>query len=86
VSAELPIRVRVMPLWEDVPFELAPETPVADIKRQALARTHSGADPGAFLVKFRGGEVRDERRTLAELGVPPKGALIVMRRGRTPVR
>ncbi len=86
MNVPLPVRVRVMPLWEDVLFDLAPETPIADIKRQALARSHSGAEPEAFLVKFRGAEVRDEHRTLAEVGVPPHGALIVMRRRRTPVR
>ncbi len=86
MNAALPVRVRVMPLWEDVLFDLAPDTPIADIKRQALARSHSGAESDAFLVKFRGAEVGDERRTLAQLGVPPHGALIVMRRRRTPVR
>ncbi len=75
-----------MPLWEDVRFDLAPDTAIGDVKRQALLRTHSGADPALFLVKFRGGAIRDERQTLAQVGVPPKGALIVMRRGRTPVR
>ena len=86
MNVALPVRVRVMPLWEDVPFDFAPETPIADIKRLALARSHSGADPAAFLVKFRGAEVQDEQRTLAQLGVPPHGALIVMGRRRMPVR
>ena len=43
-------------------------------------------DPAAFVLKFRGAELQDESRSLADAGLVPNGALIVLRKRRRPVR
>ncbi|MEP6688731.1 MAG: hypothetical protein ABJC36_10310 [Gemmatimonadales bacterium] len=82
----LPVRVMVQDAWDEVRLELPPATPLADVKRQALAATHVTGDPSGFLLKFRGAELLDESRSLAEAGMVPNGALIVLSRRRRPVR
>jgi hypothetical protein len=82
----LPIRVMVENMWDQVALQLAPGTSVAETKQRALTLTHSGGRPEDFLVKFRGAEVLDESRSLADTGVVPNAALIVMPRRRRPVR
>jgi hypothetical protein len=86
MTADVELRVRVLDSWDDVVMRLPAQTPIADVKRRALEAAHITADPGGFLVKFRGAEVRDESRSLADERVPGDGALIVMRRRRVPVR
>lgn len=82
----LPVRVMVQDAWDEVLFEVPSTTALADLKRQALVATRVAGDPGAFLLKFRGAELEDESRSLADAGVVPNGALIVMPRRRRPVR
>jgi hypothetical protein len=82
----LPIRVMVQDAWDQVDLQLAPATTVSEAKQRALTLTHTGGKPEEFLVKFRGAEVFDESRSLAEAGVVPNAALIVMPRRRRPVR
>lgn len=84
--SSLPIRVMVQDAWDQVALQLAPATTVAETKQRALALTHVGGKPEDFLVKFRGAEVFDESRSLAETGVVANAALIVMPRRRRPVR
>lgn len=86
MSDAVRFRVRVLESWEDVVLELEPDTPIGDIKRTALDAVHLGVDPSRFLVKFRGAEVSDESRTLADIRVPNDAGLIVLRRRRVPVR
>lgn len=86
MTAGTVVRVRVLDAWDDVVMRVPGPTPIADVKRRALDAAHVTADPGGFLVKFRGAAVRDESRSLADEGVPSEGALIVMRRRRVPVR
>lgn len=86
MSADLELRVHVLDAWDQVVMRLPAETPISDIKRRALEAAHVSGDPAAFLVKFRGAEVRDESRSLQDEQVPGDGALIVMRRRRVPVR
>ena len=82
----LPVRVMVQDAWDEVHLELPPATPLADVKRQALVATHVTADPAGYLLKFRGAELADETRSLADAGMVPNGALIVLSRRRRPVR
>lgn len=82
----LPVRVMVEDAWDQVALELAPATTVAETKQRALALTHTGGRAEDYLVKFRGAEVLDESRSLAETGVVANAALIVMPRRRRPVR
>jgi hypothetical protein len=86
MSAALPLRVRVEDVWDDVLLELAPETAVGEIKRQALALTRVKGDPSQYVLKYRGAELSDESQTVASSGLVPNGALIVMARRRRPVR
>lgn len=86
MSGPLELRVRVLEAWEDVVLRLPSSTPISELKRRALDAVHIAGDPGRYLVKFRGAEVRDESRTLADEQVPAEGALIVMRSHRVPVR
>ncbi len=85
-APSMPVRVMVHDAWDEVRFDVAPSTTVAEIKWQALAVTRVAGDPSAFMVKYRGAEMLDETRTLAAAGVVPNAPLIVLARQRRPVR
>lgn len=81
------VRVTVSDAWDTVALTVAPETPVGEVKREALTRTlHTAEDADRFIVKFRGGRVFDESQSLEALGVPDDAALIVLAGRRRPVR
>jgi hypothetical protein len=86
MTSPLPLRVMVEDVWNEVPLEIAPGTPVGEIKRQALAASHVMRSPSEYVLKFRGAELSDETRTAAESGLVPNGALILLARRRRPVR
>ncbi len=86
MSAALPVRVTVEDVWDEVFLEPPAATPVGQVKRQALELTHVMRDPSEYMVKYRGAELSDESRSLADSGVVPNGALIVLSRRRRPVR
>jgi hypothetical protein len=82
----LPLRVTVEDVWNEVLLDLPSDTPLAEIKRRALALTRVTRDPSQYVLKFRGAELTDESRTAQAAGLVPNGALIVMPRRRRPVR
>jgi hypothetical protein len=82
----VPLRVTVEDVWDEVYLEVPQGTPVAEVKRQALASTHVNRDPADYVLKYRGAELSDESRSVAEAGLVPNGALIVLSRRRRPVR
>jgi hypothetical protein len=84
--ATLPLRVMVQDAWDEVLLDLPPVTPLAELKRRALEATRVTGNPDAYVLKFRGAELGDESRSLAEAGLVPNGALIVLPRRRRPVR
>jgi hypothetical protein len=86
MTTVLPLRVMVQDAWDEVQLELPSATPVAELKRRALEATRVAGDPAAYVVKFRGAELQDESRSLADAGLVPNGALIVLRKRRRPVR
>jgi hypothetical protein len=86
MTETLPVRVMVQDAWDEVLLDLPSVTPLAELKRQALQATRVTGNPDAYLLKFRGAELEDESRSLAEAGLVPNGALIVLRRRRRPVR
>jgi hypothetical protein len=86
MTETLPLRVMVQDAWDEVRLNLPSVTPLAELKRQALRATRVVGNPDAYLLKFRGAELEDESRSLAEAGLVPNGALIVLRRRRRPVR
>jgi len=80
----LPIRVTLLDTWDEVRVELPASTPVSEVKRLVLA--DRGMGPEGYLVKYLGAELTEGTTTLADAGVQPNGALIVLPRRRTPVR
>ena len=86
MSAPLPVRVKVTPNWDEVHFELPAETPIAELKRRALELSSVYDDPGEYLVKYRGAQLFDEAKSLAQVGVVRNAPLIVLNRRRQPVR
>lgn len=73
----LQVRVIVPDLWREGTMEFAPETSVAEIKRQALPKLlrRSDVDPAGYYVEYFEKEVLDESSSLTDLGVPPNGVI-----------
>ena len=86
MSTTLPLRVTVQDVWDEVPLELPATTSLAELKRKALAATRVIRDPGQYVLKFRGFELQDESKSLADAGLVPNGAVIVLPKRRRPVR
>lgn len=84
--AALPLRVMVHESWDEIAMTVPDTTTVLELKRRALDEARVTDAAADFLVKFRGAELADESRTVASVGVPADGALIVLRRRRRPVR
>ena len=81
------VRAQVHEAWDAIACRVAPDTPVAVVKAEAIARLLQGtADPGDYVVKVGGTEVRDESRGLAASGVRDRGTLFLHARRRRPVR
>jgi hypothetical protein len=85
MTATLPLRVMVQDAWDEIRLDLPAATTLAELKRRALDAARVVRDPGTYLLKFRGAELRDETQSLAEAGLVPNGALIVLPRRRRPV-
>jgi hypothetical protein len=81
-----PVRVMVHDVWDEVKLDVPASTSVGDVKRLALERGRVARNPDGYLVKHGGAELRDEERSLAEVGVGPNAPLIVLSRRRRPVR
>jgi hypothetical protein len=86
VSPNLRLRVMVQDAWDEVPLDLPAGASLAELKRAALDATKVQRDPDEYVLKFRGAELFDESRSLADAGLVANGALIVLPRRRRPVR
>lgn len=86
MSTTLSLRVTVLDAWDAIPLDLSPATTIEAVKRQALDAARVVAPPADFLVKFRGVELAEESRSLADVDFPSGGALIVLRRRRRAVQ
>jgi hypothetical protein len=86
VSDTLRLRVMVQDAWDEIPLDLPSGTSLAQLKRMALDATKVTRDPDEYLLKFRGAELYDETRSLADAGLVPNGAVIVLPRRRRAVR
>ena len=82
----LRLRVTVQDVWDEVPLDLPPATSLADLKRIALDSTKVVRPADEYVRKFRGAELFDESRSLADAGLVDNGALILLPRRRRPVR
>lgn len=82
------VRVMVTDAWDQVFLAAGPDTTVADLKRQALARALKRSDLPAsdYVVKFRGAAVIDDSATLSALGAGANAPFIVLPARRRPVR
>jgi hypothetical protein len=78
--------VTVQDAWDEVPLDLPPATSLAELKRAALDATRVRRDPDEYVLKFRGFELLDESQSLADAGLVPNGAVIVLPWRRRPVR
>jgi hypothetical protein len=85
MSGTLPLRVMVQDAWNEVPLDLPVTTPLSELKRRALLATHVMRPPDSYVLKFRGFELQDESLSLADAGLVPNGALIVLSKRRRPV-
>ncbi len=86
MSDSLGVRVKVEDAWDEVFLELPSGTTLSELKRQALERTHVTRNPSEYLIKYRGAAFTDESRSLADEGVVPNAALIVLAKRRRAVR
>lgn len=86
MAAELKIRVTLLDTLDEYALMVPATTRVTEIKQTALARAGVKRPASEYVVKFRGAELYEGSRTLADAGVVPDGALIVLLRRRIPVR
>ncbi len=86
MTAPLAVRVTVLDTWDDISLTLPGNTSIADLKRTVLARSRVRRPPADYVVKYNGAELYEPENTLANAGVMPNSALIVLRRRRAPVR
>ncbi|HEV8598110.1 MAG TPA: hypothetical protein VGQ69_01980 [Gemmatimonadales bacterium] len=86
MTAPLDLRVTVLDTWDESTLQLPPTTLISELKRTALARSRIRRSPTEYLVKYKGAELDEAGRTLADAGVAPNSSLIVMARRRLPVR
>jgi hypothetical protein len=82
----IPVRVMLTDLWDEFHLDLPPETPLARVKQQVLDLGKVTGDPGRYLIKYRGAQLSDEEKSLADLGIVRNAALIMLPRRRQPVR
>jgi hypothetical protein len=88
IASAMVVRVWVPDVWDVVDLEVTPDHTFAQIKAEALERAVGKgrrADPGNFLVKYRGALITDEDQTLAALQVPDHAPMIILPAKRRPV-
>lgn len=78
-EATLRVRVTVPDLWREKKMEFPLDTPVSEVKLQALPELlqQSDVDPSAYYVEYFEKEILDESRTLADLEVPANGVILL---------
>jgi hypothetical protein len=87
VQVTLRVRVTVLDGWSVCALEARANEKVSAVKQRALAA--AGIAPALaaeYVVKFGGGLVGNEARSLSELGVPDGAALVVLSARRRAVR
>jgi hypothetical protein len=82
------VRVWVPDVWDVVELTVSPDQTVAQLKAAALEQAlghGKRAQPGDFVVKYRGALVSDESQTLGALNLPDRAPMIVLAARRRPV-
>lgn len=85
-GAALTLRVEVPELWDVVRLVAPSSERVQAVKVAALAVLDPRGDARDFVVKLGGAEVRDERRSVAEVGARNGSTFLITHRRRRPVR
>ena len=81
------LRVQLLERWDRMAVSVPPETPVATLKRDALAAFGLGdALPSDYVVKLRGWEVLGEQGSVAESEARDGSTYLVTLRRRRAVR
>lgn len=81
------LRVEMPDVWDVVRIEVSPTDQVLEVKKYALDALYPEYNViDDFIVKFRGWEILDETRSLADAGVVDGSILLVTFRRRRPVR
>ena len=86
MAPELPVRVTLLDTLDEHALVVPATTRVAEVKLSALVRAGIKRPAAEYVVKYKGAELYEGSRTLADAGVVPHGALIVLLRRRIPVR
>jgi hypothetical protein len=82
----IPVRITLTDVWDEFRLDLPSETPLSHLKQRVLELGRVTSDPARYVVKYRGAQLEDEAKSLAELGVVRNAALIMLLRRRQPVR
>ncbi len=85
-SGSLLLRVMVEDVWDAVNLQVPATTPVGDVKAMALRKAGVPGEPSRYVAKFRGAELDDEDRSLADVDMVDNAGLVVLARRRRPVR
>jgi len=86
-ATDVRLRVTVTDTWDTVTLMAGPDLSLADVKRRALAEaTGRPVAPEAYVIKFRGALILDERKTVHAAAIPNGAALVVLPARRHPVR
>jgi hypothetical protein len=81
------VRVQLLERWDRMAVSVPAETPVATLKRDALAAFGvRNAAPSDYVVKLRGWEVLGEQRSVAESGARDGSTYLITLRRRRAVR
>ena len=81
------VRVQLLERWDRMALDVKPESPVAALKRDALAEFGVDASQAAdYVIKLRGFEVRNEMQTVAASGAREGSTYLVTYRRRRAVR
>lgn len=86
-TARTRVRVTVTDVWDTVVVEADADRSLAEVKREALTRALGRpVAPTGYVIKYRGGLIHDEARSVADLAIPDGAALVVLPAARRPVR
>lgn len=80
------LRIMVHDAWDELAVEAQPGATLANLKADLLDAARVRGEPGDFVFKWRGAELRDESATIGSLELPDDAALILLRRRRRAVR
>jgi len=81
------VRVQVAEAWDTVRIDAPPDTPVAEVKRRALAvLAPDSRHPEDWVTKLNGWEVLDEQQSITQVGARNGSTFLLHVRRRRPVR